>query len=207
MSSHRFDSALSNVATARTLPISTPTPTLTPATTPTPTVTPVSTPIETPTPTPSSTPSPIPTPTATPTPTPTSTPIPTATPTPTPVQTPAAPTNLLATAISSSQIALSWTDNSTNENGFRIQRSSDGITFVLIATVGIDVTTYTDDGLMAVTTYYYRARAYNSDGNSALSNVGSATTLPASTSSQIALSWTDNSTNENGFRIQRTSAV
>jgi hypothetical protein len=113
--------------------------------------------------------------------TPSPIPTPTATPTPTPAQTPAAPTNLLATAISSSQIALSWTDNSTNENGFRIQCSSDGVTFALIATVGVNVTTYTDNGLTTVTTYYYRARAYNSDGNSALSNVGSATTLPAST--------------------------
>jgi hypothetical protein len=169
---------------------------------------------------------------------------PTPTPTPTPAQPPAAPTNLVATAISSSQIALSWTDNSNNESGFQIQRSGNGVNFALIATVDANVTTYTDSGRTAGTTYYYRARAFNSSGNSALSNVASATTLPASTptptpsstptptptptatptptpgqtpaaptnllataisSSQIALSWTDNANNEAGFQIQRSS--
>jgi hypothetical protein len=84
-------------------------------------------------PTPTPTPRPTPTPTASATPK--STPTPTVAPTPTPAQTPAAPTNLLATAISSSQIALSWTDNSTNESGFQIQRSSNGVTFTSIAIV------------------------------------------------------------------------
>ena len=106
---------------------------------------------------------------------------PAATPTPTPCQTPAAPTNLVATAISSSQIALSWTDNANNETGFQIQRSTNGVNFTLIATLGANVTTYTDNGLTAATTYYYRVRAFNASGNSAASNVASATTLPAST--------------------------
>ena len=110
----------------------------------------------------------------------TPTPTPTATPTPTPGQTPAAPTNLVATAISSSQIALSWTDNANNETGFQIQRSNNGVNFTLIATVPANVTTYTDNGLTAATTYYYRLRAFNSSGNSAPSNVASATTLPGS---------------------------
>ena len=56
-------------------------------------------------------------------------PTPAGTPSPTPCQTPAAPTNLVATAISSSQIGLSWVDNSNNETGFRIQRSTNGINF------------------------------------------------------------------------------
>ena len=96
----------------------------------------------------------------------------------TPGQTPAAPTNLVATAISSSQIGLSWTDNANNETGFQIQRSTNGVNFALIATVGANVTTYTNNGLTAGTTYYYRIRAFNSSGNSALSNVASATTTP-----------------------------
>ena len=111
----------------------------------------------------------------------TATPTPTPTPTATPTSKPAAPTNLGATAISSSEIALSWTDNSNNESGFQIQRSSDGVTFRLIAAVGANVTTYTDSGRTAGTTYYYRVRAYNSAGYSAPSNVASATTLPAPT--------------------------
>jgi Galactose oxidase-like, Early set domain/Fibronectin type III domain/Kelch motif len=110
----------------------------------------------------------------TPTPTPTATP--TATPTPTPTPTLAAPTNLTATAVSSSQINLSWTDRSNNETGFEVYRSRRGRSFKRIATVGANVTTYADTGLTASTTYRYRVRAYNSGGNSAYSNIVSATT-------------------------------
>jgi Domain of unknown function (DUF1929) len=79
--------------------------------------------------------------------------------TPTP---PAAPTNLRATALSSSQINLSWTDNSTNEGGLKIERCQ-GIgctTFAQIATVGAGVTSYANSGLTALMTYRYRVRAY-----------------------------------------------
>src|SRR5207248_8145243 len=92
----------------------------------------------TPTPTPTDTPTPTPTPSPTPTPTPTDTP----TPTPTPTSKPAAPTNLIATAASSSQINLSWTDKSNNETGFMVERSSNGKQFTQIATVAANVTTY-----------------------------------------------------------------
>jgi hypothetical protein len=112
--------------------------------------------------------------TPTPTPTPTATPTPTPKPTPTP--TPAAPTNLIAIAVSTSQINLSWTDNSNNEAGFKIERSKDGTTFAQIATVGANVTTYANTGLAALTEYYYRIRAYNSGGNSAYSNTAIAVT-------------------------------
>ncbi|OGL47348.1 MAG: hypothetical protein A2W05_00950 [Candidatus Schekmanbacteria bacterium RBG_16_38_10] len=91
---------------------------------------------------------------------------------------PTAPSGLNATAISSSQIDLSWTDNSNNETGFKIERKTgvDG-TYAQIATVGIDVTTYSDIGLTRGTNYYFRVRAYNSFGDSAYSNEPSATTL------------------------------
>lgn len=86
------------------------------------------------------------------------------------------PSGLTATAVSSSQINLSWTDNST-ETGFRIERSgSSGGPYSEITTVGANVTTYSNTGLSAGTTYYYRVRAYN-NGNSLYSNVASATTF------------------------------
>jgi galactose oxidase len=134
------------------------------------------TPTATPTPTPTATSTPTPTPT--PTPTATATPPPTVTPTPTPLQPSAAPSNLTATAVSASQINLSWTDNSNNETGFKVERSKHGRRFKRIATLGENVTTYSDSGLSRATTYSYRVRAYNSGGNSAYSNTVSATTNP-----------------------------
>jgi hypothetical protein len=88
------------------------------------------------------------------------------------------PSSLSAIAISNVQINLSWIDNSNDENGFRIERSNDGVNFTQIATVGANVTTYNNIGLQPNTTYWYRVRAYNGNGDSAYSNVASATTFP-----------------------------
>ena len=91
---------------------------------------------------------------------------------------PAAPTNLVATAASRSQINLTWTDNAANETGFRIERCK-GATctnFALIATVGANVTTYSNTRLNASTTYRYRVYAYNTSGSSGYSNIAFATT-------------------------------
>jgi rhamnogalacturonan endolyase len=91
---------------------------------------------------------------------------------------PAAPGGLTATAASGAQISLVWTDNSTNEINFLIERSPDNVTFTLIAAVTAGTTNLTDTGLLPGSTYYYRVRAGNAGGNSGYSNVASATTLP-----------------------------
>jgi hypothetical protein len=93
---------------------------------------------------------------------------------------PAAPSGLTATALSPSQISLSWTDNSPNETGFLIERSTGNTAnFVPVATVGADITTYTDTGLAPNTRYYYRVYATNAIGTSAPSNTANARTLAA----------------------------
>jgi phosphodiesterase/alkaline phosphatase D-like protein len=130
---------------------------------------------------------------------------------------PAAPSNLLATAVATSEIDLSWTNNATNQTGFLIQRSTDGMTFTQLATVAANVTSFNDTGLAASTQYFYRVQATNANGGSPFSNVASATTstgIPAAPSnllatavstSEINLSWTNNATNQTGFLIQRST--
>jgi hypothetical protein len=132
------------------------------------------------------------------------------------VSIPAAPSNLIATTASTFQINLSWNDDATTESGFSIERKL-GATgaWSEIATVGANVTTYQNSGLLATRTYYYRVRAYNGSGNSAYSNeviaVSSLTvprtpggvTAKAVDEKQINLSWSDNSTDEFGFCIDR----
>jgi len=74
--------------------------------------------------------------------------------------TPSAPTNLRATASMTTRIDLAWTDTSSDESGFQLQRSTDNVTFTTIATRASNVTTYADTGLKRNRTYYYRVRAF-----------------------------------------------
>ncbi len=130
---------------------------------------------------------------------------------------PIAPSGLVATAVSTSQINLAWTDNSSNEDQFEVEMSNDGITgWSLIATPLANATSYSNTGLNPATQYFYRLRASNSAGNSAYTSVASATTdseIPtaptglvatAVSSSQINLTWTDTSNVETGFEVQRS---
>jgi hypothetical protein len=87
----------------------------------------------------------------------------------------AAPTGATAVAASGTAINVSWTDNSTTEAGFKIERSTDDESFIQIGVVGANVTTFQDTGVTVGTTYYYRVCAFNANyGNSAYSNVANA---------------------------------
>lgn len=132
---------------------------------------------------------------------------------------PLAPSNLTATAQSSTRITLTWQDGSTDETGFRIERGTNASTFVTIATVSSNLTTYSDTGVVGNLTYYYRVKAYNAWGDSSYSMIASASTpaplvapvapslltAVATSTNQITLAWTDNSANETGFKIERSS--
>lgn len=79
---------------------------------------------------------------------------------------PLAPTNLVATVISSTQINLSWKDNSTTETGFKIERKVGTGNYSVISNGTTDVTVYRDSGLLANTSYTYRVSSFNSAGPS-----------------------------------------
>lgn len=83
---------------------------------------------------------------------------------------PAAPSALKAVANNRTSVTLSWSDNSDEETGFRIQRSTNGSTYTNVAEIAADQTGYTVTGLKANTTYYFRVRALREDRMSAFSN-------------------------------------
>lgn len=131
---------------------------------------------------------------------------------------PTAPSELAVASVSSSQLNLTWTDNASNETGYRVERSLDGGSFAVIATLGVDASSYANTGLAAATVYYYRVVAFNTAGDSGHSNVASAATQAAATvpanpsgltvttvsQSQLNLSWLDNANNETGYRVERS---
>ncbi len=132
---------------------------------------------------------------------------------------PAGPTGLFVTPTSNSMI-LQWTDNSSDETSFRIERSSSNTgPFVMIAAGAANTIRFTDPGLAPGATYYYRVAAVNGGGNSVYSNVagGKTTVLTANSptdlvatavsKSQINLTWTDASTNETGFVLERSTSA
>jgi hypothetical protein len=101
---------------------------------------------------------------------------------------PIAPTKLTAAIISSSSANLTWTDNSTNESGFKIERKTTNGTYALVGSVGENITTYNDATLTPGTSYIYRIFSYNKGGNSiTYSNEATATTynIPTLSTSPI----------------------
>ena len=84
---------------------------------------------------------------------------------------PLPPTNLTGKAISTTETNLSWTDNSTNEIGFTIERKTGNGNYSQLISLSSNVTTYTDASVSAGSSYTYRVYALNSAGNSAGSSV------------------------------------
>ena len=131
------------------------------------------------------------------------------------IRTLARPSNVTATGTSANTIRLIWTDNSLFETGYTIERSLDSLNFVTVTTVVAP--SYLDQGLNPTTTYYYRVFAINKDGRSnSTGAVGNTTAGPnkssnlfaaPKSSTQIILTWTDNSSDETGFRIERSTSA
>jgi hypothetical protein len=131
------------------------------------------------------------------------------------------PGGMTANVVSTSQIDLAWTDGSSNESGFLLERSpaSSG-PWSEIADLAAGSQSYSDTGLSASTTYYYRVCAHNANGLSGYASANATTDSPPPpppapqqpnglaangvSTSQINLQWNDNGPNEDGFRIERS---
>jgi len=131
---------------------------------------------------------------------------------------PAAPSNLLAQAQFGPVVNLSWTDNASDETGFVVERSTNGGAFATVATLGADVTAYSDP-VQPGTSYVYQVYALNDSGRSGYSNAVTVVTPPApaaptnlatnivaslNTQPAIRVTFRDNALNETGFVIQRS---
>ena len=79
---------------------------------------------------------------------------------------PLAPTNLTGSVIFTTQINLSWTDNATTEDGYKIERKTGTGNYAVIGSTASNMTTFSDLGLTPNTSYTYRVYGYNSAGNS-----------------------------------------
>jgi hypothetical protein len=132
-----------------------------------------------------------------------------------------APSSTRAVGLSPSQIDVTWQDNSGNETGFEVHTGT-GNTFTLLASVGAGITQYIPGRLTALTQYCYKVRAFRTAGSknsySTFSNTACGTTLAPvapgppfsawsrpTNSTTVEVSWSDTSSNEDGFRVERST--
>ncbi len=125
------------------------------------------------------------------------------------------PDNLVATAVNTTRIDLSWTDNTVSETNMVVERclGSGCLDFVLIDELGVNVTNYSDTSVAHTTTYSYRVKAKNGvvPWDSGYSNAAEATTITPQTptsltttgvgDTQVNLNWSDTNIDESGFHI------
>jgi hypothetical protein len=138
-----------------------------------------------------------------------------------------APSSTGAVALSENRIDISWQDNSTNETGFEVQRSAGGVsgTFSYLIMLAAGTTSHNDTGLTPSAQYCYKVRAFRITGNkttfSAFSATACATTLAPtppplpsapssinaipSRSTEIAVFWSANWTDQADFRVERST--
>ncbi|MGE0571980.1 MAG: fibronectin type III domain-containing protein [Dehalococcoidia bacterium] len=129
---------------------------------------------------------------------------------------PATPGDLALSVLGPDSIRLTWTDNATTEQFYRVERSVDGTNFVHVAVLGANTTSWTNTGLLPTTAYTYRVRASAGSIYSGYSNAATATTAPppaapsnltasALSNTSVRLTWSDNATSEQYYRIERST--
>lgn len=126
------------------------------------------------------------------------------------------PTDLEVKGLDHDGVILTWVDNADNENAFIVERSdSENFQQIVEFELEAGTTEFADSGLPAKTGFYYRVKAINDKGHSAYSDPLNITTLDfiakpdhltgtQDDKGQIRLNWTDHSSNETGFIIERS---
>lgn len=94
---------------------------------------------------------------------------------------PSAPSSLTATNIASTSVDLTWTDNATNEEGFNIYTSTDGVNYDLVNTIYTpNLTSTTVSNLASSTQYWFKVTGFNFGGGEGAGATTTATTLACS---------------------------
>ena len=89
------------------------------------------------------------------------------------------------TTLIGADLVLTWTDNSSNEDGFEVWRQQNGGEWLLIAATNADDSTFTDGVIPVGTTLSYRVRAWNQFGESNYTNIVSVNTFPPAAPSSL----------------------
>lgn len=133
---------------------------------------------------------------------------------------PVAPDNLNA-VVNNQKVLLSWTDKSSNEESFVLQRRQNAGSYENLTTLDANITAFTDGSIVDGNHYTYRVYARNEAGSSTMSNVlsieytdTSLYTLKAPSNLEftldaqsVKLTWDDMSTNETGFILEKKNIL
>lgn len=125
---------------------------------------------------------------------------------PPPSAPPQAPSDAIAVAVGSYAVGVRWSDNAIDEDGFRLEHSTDGgASWTIAGTTTVNIATTTDEGVASEVQVCYRVFAFNSQGDSPPSNTACATPIAGPTDlaadRQGFLTWTDNSAIEDGYEV------
>lgn len=131
---------------------------------------------------------------------------------------PAAPSGLVVAAGSAGTLDLAWEDNSAVETGHEIQRATADMSFVTVGTAPANARSFSDASASTDIRYWYRVRAtVNGGGYSRFSETASGlkpsvppaaprdASAVATGSESVRITWSDGSTNEQSYRVERTA--
>lgn len=121
---------------------------------------------------------------------------------------PSAPSSVVATAVNCTSANLTWADNSNNETGFNILKSSDGVNYTLAQTVGANINSYSFTNLTASTTYTFKVNAINAVGTSANATSNTITTVACPVNYTLSATATNGTVTPNsGSYLQGTNVT